>query len=56
MQSTKPQEVASKIRALQELTDKTGFKTTRSQGELLRTLNTAELAAVAELLKGAHRG
>lgn len=44
-------EVVQKIRDLQALTVKTGFKTTRSQGEILGRLNADELAEVSAALR-----
>lgn len=43
--------VVEKIRNLQRLTQSTGFKTSRSQGEVLSQLTTDELAAVSAALQ-----
>lgn len=43
--------VVEKIRDLQALTVKTGFRTTRSQGEILGRLNADELAEVSAALR-----
>ena len=44
-------EVVEKIRNLQQLTKSTGFKTNRSQGELLARLTPDELSAVSAALQ-----
>lgn len=43
-------EAAAKILALRRLTKETGFRTTRSQNDILALLNPDELAAVAEII------
>lgn len=43
--------VVEKIQNLQRLTQSTGFKTSRSQGEVLSQLTTDELAAVSAALQ-----
>ena len=48
----KQQEIVDKVRSLRQLTRESGFKTTRSQGELLATLGANDLAAVAAALEG----
>lgn len=45
--------VAEKVQALQQLTQATGFQTSRSQGKLLAQLSPDELVAVAQLLTSA---
>lgn len=42
-------EVARQIALLQQYTDKTGVKTSRSQSELLRGLDGAQTVAVLEM-------
>ena len=42
--------IAEKIQALQQLTQATGFQTSRSQGQLLSHLNPDELVVIAQLL------
>jgi len=49
-QTSTVQEAASKILALRKLTEQTGFRTSRSQNDILHTLNADELAAVAEII------
>lgn len=49
--SPKLAEVVQKIRDLQELTRTTGFRTTRSQGEVLGRLNADELVEVSAALR-----
>jgi hypothetical protein len=44
-------EVVEKIQNLQRLTQSTGFKTNRSQGELLARLTPDELSAVSAALQ-----
>ena len=44
------------VRSLQKLTAMTGTRTTRSQGELLQTLNSAELTYAAKLLTSEREG
>ncbi|MGA7695949.1 MAG: hypothetical protein WCA76_13065 [Candidatus Sulfotelmatobacter sp.] len=44
-------EVVEKIQNLQRLTQSTGFKTNRSQGELLANLTPDELSAVSAALQ-----
>ena len=44
-------EIVAKIRNLQQLTQSTGFKTTRSQGELLARLTPDELSEVSAALQ-----
>ena len=44
-------EVVKKIRDLQRLTQSTGFRTTRSQGEVLGKLNADELVVVSAALQ-----
>lgn len=48
--SEKIADIAAKLIALRRLTEMTGFKTARSQGELLQPLTTDELAAVSNVL------
>lgn len=43
--------VVKKIQDLQRLTQSTGFRTTRSQGEVLAKLTADELAAVSAALQ-----
>jgi hypothetical protein len=43
--------VVEKIQNLQRLTQTTGFKTNRSQGEVLATLTTDELSIVSAALQ-----
>lgn len=43
-------EIAAKIISLRQLTEMTGFQTSRSQGDLLRPLTPDELSAVSEIL------
>ena len=49
--SPKLAEVVEKIQNLQRLTQSTGFKTNRSQGELLARLTPDELSAVSAALQ-----
>jgi hypothetical protein len=42
--------IVAKIRQLQFVTRSTGFITTRTQGDLLKTLNAEELALAGQLL------
>jgi hypothetical protein len=42
--------IAEKVQALQQLTQATGFQTSRSQGKLLAQLSPDELVDVARLL------
>jgi hypothetical protein len=44
-------EIVEKIQNLQRLTQSTGFKTNRSQGELLTQLTPDELSAVSAALQ-----
>lgn len=44
-------DIVEKIRNLQQLTVSTGFKTNRSQGELLEKLSADELSAVSAALQ-----
>jgi hypothetical protein len=46
------QQIVTKILALRKMTAITGFKTTRSQNDLLERLNADDLAAVAAVLYG----
>jgi hypothetical protein len=48
---TRAQEVIERVRALREYTIATGFKTTRSQNELIQSLDGAELAEAVLALK-----
>ncbi len=50
----KTENVITQVRKLIELTKTTGFITSRSQRELLATLNPAELAAASDLLHDAR--
>jgi hypothetical protein len=43
--------IVAKVLALQELTRMTGTRTTRSQGELLQSLNTEEMVLAAQIMK-----
>jgi len=45
------QALVNKVQKLKDLTASTGFKTSRSVGELLGRLNADDLALVAEHLK-----
>jgi hypothetical protein len=42
--------IAEKVQALQQLTQATGFQTSRSQGKLLAQLSPDELVVVARVL------
>jgi hypothetical protein len=44
-------EIVEKIQNLQRLTQSTGFKTNRSQGEILARLTADELSAVSAALQ-----
>jgi len=44
------QKIVDQIKALKKMTETTGFKTTRSQNDLLERLNADDLAAVAGAL------
>ena len=59
-QTSKVEETAAKILSLRRLTAETGFRTGRSQNDLLAPLNADELAAVAAILtdhsEGVNRG
>lgn len=47
--------IVEKVRALRNLTQTTGFKTSRSVGELLGRLNADDLAAVSLALQQGDR-
>jgi hypothetical protein len=49
------QTIIEKVRALRDLTTTTGFKTSRSIGELLGHLNAEELATVSLALQRGDR-
>jgi hypothetical protein len=46
----KQQEILNKILALRKMTQDSGFKTTRSQNDLLERLDADDLAAIAAAL------
>ena len=46
----KVQDAVDKVIALRKLTAMTGTRTTRSQGEMLQSLNSEEMALAAQLL------
>jgi len=48
-------EIARKIILLQQYSEKTGVKTSRSQSELLRDLNGAQTVAVLEMAVAAEK-
>jgi hypothetical protein len=48
--TSKIQDVVSKINALRKLTRESGFITTRTQGQILQSLQPDEMTAVAEIL------
>ncbi len=48
-------EIARKIVLLQQYTEKTGVKTSRSQSELLRELDGAQTVAVLEMAIAAEK-
>jgi cytochrome c553 len=49
-ESSKIQDVISKINALRKLSRESGCITTRTQSKILQALNEAEMTAVAEIL------
>jgi hypothetical protein len=51
--STRAQDVLMKVRVLREYTQRTGFKTTKSQNNLIQSLNGDDLASALLVLK--HR-
>jgi hypothetical protein len=50
--ATNLQVIIEKVRELQQLTARTGFRTTRSVGELLANLTPDELVEVNKALRG----
>ena len=51
MTTTRVQEVLDKVKALREYTQRTGFRTTRSQNDLIQSLDGEELAEAVLALK-----
>jgi hypothetical protein len=49
--TTRAQEVLTKVKALREYTQLTGFRTTRSQNDLIQGLDGDDLASVVIALK-----
>jgi hypothetical protein len=55
MTTTRVQEVLDKVKALREYTQRTGFRTTRSQNDLIQSLDGEELAETVLALKKLDR-